>query len=180
MKGQYDSAVDPRDLTKRLHHIQKSHSISNDGDRKSSPPPPSTNPHSHSPLDISRLPRLSRPGTSSSSPTTSPTMSHQPTFTKTPTMSTTASSDSHVSRLRYMGVRSGPSSRECKASAEVGRGEFSKPRARSARRRESNDAKSVPEFQYYGRHANTWLFNDFSVTESVKKGWGKVFSGKGE
>lgn len=40
----------------------------------------------------------------------------------------------------------------------------------------SETSKNRKEFQYYGRHANTWLFNDWSVTDSVKKGWGKVFS----
>ncbi|KAF1960333.1 hypothetical protein CC80DRAFT_390656, partial [Byssothecium circinans] len=63
-----------------------------------------------------------------------------------------------------------------KQSAEVGRGEFSKPRV--PRRRVSNESsksEGAGEFRYYGRHANTWLFNDFSITDSVKKGWGKVF-----
>lgn len=27
----------------------------------------------------------------------------------------------------------------------------------------------------YGRHSNQWLFNDFSITDAVKKGYGKVF-----
>lgn len=31
------------------------------------------------------------------------------------------------------------------------------------------------EFQYYGRHGNQWLFNDFSVTEAVAKGFRRVF-----
>jgi hypothetical protein len=81
-----------------------------------------------------------------------------------------------------MGMRSFPVARESKASAEVRRGEFSKPRAGGARRRRQSgeSAKSVPEFQYYGRHANTWLFNDWSLSESVRKGLGKVFKGKGE
>ncbi|KAF2441817.1 hypothetical protein P171DRAFT_365686 [Karstenula rhodostoma CBS 690.94] len=80
-------------------------------------------------------------------------------------------------------MRAFPSARETKASAEVRRGDFSKPRAGSARRRYSigsEGAKSVPEFQYYGRHANTWLFNDWSFSESVRKGWGKVFKGREE
>jgi hypothetical protein len=60
-------------------------------------------------------------------------------------------------------------------TVQVQQGEFSKPRIR--RRRESNEsAKSQKEFQYYGRHANSWLFNDFSITDSVRKGWGKLTS----
>ena len=66
------------------------------------------------------------------------------------------------------------------------RSDVFKPRVRShsdasgprvRHRRASNEsAKSRQEFQYYGRHANSWLFNDFSITDSVKKGWGKMFS----
>ncbi|ORY08930.1 hypothetical protein BCR34DRAFT_469488, partial [Clohesyomyces aquaticus] len=61
-------------------------------------------------------------------------------------------------------------------SAQVEQGEFSKRRVR--RRRQSNESsKSQKEFQYYGRHANSWLFNDFSLSGSVKKGFSKVFQG---
>jgi hypothetical protein len=68
-----------------------------------------------------------------------------------------------------------PLSSTNRESVEVGQGEFSKPSVR--RRRASNEStKSQKEFQYYGRHANSWLFNDFSVTDTVKKRWGKVFS----
>ncbi|KAF1973208.1 hypothetical protein BU23DRAFT_554492 [Bimuria novae-zelandiae CBS 107.79] len=158
MKDHYNNAVDPRDLTTRLNRIQKSHSSSNDGD------------------SISRLPRFSRAGTSSSE--TSSTMSRLPTFhiCKSATMSITASDETHVSRFEIS--RGVPVVRECTQTIEVGRGGFSKPSLR--RRRESSEsAKSTPEFQYYGRHANTWLFNDFSVTESVRKGWGRIV-GKGQ
>lgn len=79
-------------------------------------------------------------------------------------------------------MRTVPLSATHAESVEVGQGEFSKPRIRL--RRESTEsaksAKSVPEFQYYGRHANAWLFNDFSITDSVKKAWGKVSSGKND
>lgn len=157
MNDHYNHTVDPRDLTKRLNRIQKSHSIPNDGDY------------------ITRLSGVSRAGTTSSE--TSSTISRLPTLRKSATSSTTSSDQ--VSRLEVM--RSIPYAKTTKESVEVGRGEFSKPRLGRRSRRESNEsAKSVPEFQYYGRHANTWLFNDFSVTDTVKKGWGKVFSGKRE
>lgn len=72
-------------------------------------------------------------------------------------------------------MRTIPLSTTHKESVQVGQGEFSKPRIRQ--RRESNESsRSHKEFQYYGRHANSWLFNDFSITDSVKKGWEKVFS----
>jgi len=85
-------------------------------------------------------------------------------------------------------MRSVPSVRTSDAQAEVSHGEFSKPRSRrrGERRisvgsaRSTKSTKSTAEFQYYGRHANSWLFNDFSVTDSVKKGWGKVFPSKGD
>lgn len=62
-------------------------------------------------------------------------------------------------------------------------GEFSKPRVNKRSRRNTTSsgysARSAPpandDFRYYGRHGNQWLFNDFSITESIKKGWGKVF-----
>jgi hypothetical protein len=93
-------------------------------------------------------------------------------------MSTTASDD--LERIEVLGTV--PTARVQRQSVEVGQGQFSKPRAgESRRRRESNEsAKTVPEFRYYGRHSNDWLFNGFSISDSVKKGWGKVFSGKHE
>jgi hypothetical protein len=88
-------------------------------------------------------------------------------------MSTTASDDNIL--------HSGPTAGVQRHNVEVGQGQFSKPRAGERRRRESNEsAKTVPEFRYYGRHANDWLFNGFSISDSVKKGLGKVFSGKNE
>ncbi|KAK7190856.1 hypothetical protein PSPO01_03019 [Paraphaeosphaeria sporulosa] len=164
MKDHYDYAVDPRDLTKRLNRIQKSHSTPNDGDRK---PLPSHSQSSPRPLTLSQ--------TSPDSPTAS--LSQLPTFRKSATMSTTSSAST-----QFSGMRACSSAHESKASAEVRRGDFSKPRAGSARRRYSGGsegAKSVPEFQYYGRHANSWLFNDWSLSDSVKKGWGRVFKGRG-
>jgi hypothetical protein len=69
-------------------------------------------------------------------------------------------------------------------SVEIGAGGFSKPRVNkrsrrdtgsSARSRSEGAGEGGEDFRYYGRHANQWLFNDFSVTDSIKKGWGKVF-----
>ncbi|KAF2013811.1 hypothetical protein BU24DRAFT_411516 [Aaosphaeria arxii CBS 175.79] len=152
MKDQsYDAPIDSRDLTKRLNLLQKSASTPNDGDY------------------VSRLPRMSRSGTTSSSDNAF--MHRLPAFRKSPTSSTTGSDE--VSRLEV--IRTIPTSKTHRESVEVAQGQFSKPRVR--RRRESNEStKSQKEFQYYGRHANSWLFNDFSITDTVKKGFGKVFS----
>jgi hypothetical protein len=62
---------------------------------------------------------------------------------------------------------------------EIGVGEFSKPRVNARSRRASAKSEGNEDFRYYGRHGNQWLFNDFSVTDSIKKGWGRVF-GKDE
>ncbi|KAH7125457.1 hypothetical protein B0J11DRAFT_580003 [Dendryphion nanum] len=150
MKDHYNNnAVDAQALTSRLKRIEKSHSTPNDGDL------------------VSRLPRMSRSGTTSSDSS----MYNLPVFRKSQTSSTTGSDE--VSRLEV--IRTIPISKTHRESVEVGLGEFSKPRIR--RRRESNQStKSQKEFQYYGRHANSWLFNDFSITDSIKKGWGKAFS----
>jgi hypothetical protein len=98
-------------------------------------------------------------------------------------MSTTDSSGSEFSQLRV--THAVPKATTTRESVEVGVGEFSKPRINQRSRRDTGgSAKSAKsegndDFRYYGRHANQWLFNDFSVTESIKKGWGKVF-GKDE
>jgi hypothetical protein len=44
----------------------------------------------------------------------------------------------------------------------------------------STKAKQDPNFKYYGRHGNQWLFNDFSVTGAVSKGFRKVFRRESE
>lgn len=46
--------------------------------------------------------------------------------------------------------------------------------ARSEGKREKKKKDSF-EAHAYGRHSNQWLFNDFSITDAVKKGYGKVF-----
>jgi hypothetical protein len=71
-----------------------------------------------------------------------------------------------------------PQTKTHRESVEIGVGEFSKPRVNQRSRRDtngSNKSERNEEFRYYGRHANQWLFNDFSVTDSIRKGWGKVF-----
>ncbi|CAI6338671.1 unnamed protein product [Periconia digitata] len=166
MKDQqlYSKPVNSRDLTSRLTRIKKSHSVPNDGDA------------------ISRLPQFSREqrtGTSSSS--SSMDISRLPRFSKSTTTSTTGSDDSiGIGRLPVM--RTEPLTRTHMQSVEVAPGEFSKPRLNGARKRRaksSSSAGSTDEFRYYGRHANSWLFNDFSISGTVKKGFGKVFSGRG-
>ena len=56
--------------------------------------------------------------------------------------------------------------------------EFSKPRDKR-RLRSRSESAPPKEFQYYGRHSNQWLFNDFSVSGAVRKGFGKVFGRDG-
>lgn len=61
-------------------------------------------------------------------------------------------------------------------SRERKRGERRATHGEEGRKRER-------EFQYYGRHGNQWLFNDFSVRDAVKRGVGRVFGkekGRGE
>ncbi|KAF2642368.1 hypothetical protein P280DRAFT_467735 [Massarina eburnea CBS 473.64] len=172
MKGHYSTHFNPRDLSSRLTRIKKTHSAPNDGDA------------------VSRLPRLPS-GSGARAPSFMPTnndnnddmdLTHLPVFTKSSTMSTTSTSESHessdskVSRLEVRGVHTFPLA-TCTSSenVEVGQGGFSKP---GVRRRGSSRSENAGEFRYYGRHANSWLFNDFSITDTVRRGFGKVFSGK--
>lgn len=95
-------------------------------------------------------------------------------------MSTSGTNDSyglHDSHAHAMALPS------C-ASAQVGVGEFTKPRIGKRNRRDTHgsarssrsdgEAKDM-EFKYYGRHSNQWLFNDFSVTDAVAKGFKRAF-----
>jgi hypothetical protein len=75
-------------------------------------------------------------------------------------------------------MRTFPLSSTNRESVEVVPGEFSKPKLRRCSASDG-DSKSHKEFQYYGRHANSWLFNDWSVTSSFRKGLGKVFPKSG-
>ena len=102
-----------------------------------------------------------------------------PRFTKSATMSTTGTTDSQYSQ--YSGlrvVRAEPSAKTHRESVGVAQGEFSKPRVAARSRRHSNrssKSEEHKEFKYYGRHSNQWLFNDFSVTDAVSKGFKRVF-----
>ncbi|KAH6875498.1 hypothetical protein BKA58DRAFT_379928 [Alternaria rosae] len=112
-----------------------------------------------------------------------------PRFTKSATTSTTGTNDSQYSQ--YSGLRvmhAEPSSKTHAESVGVAPGEFSKPRVHKRSRRNTQNsvgsgrsAKSEEpkEFKYYGRHSNQWLFNDFSVTDAVSKGFKRVFSNNG-
>ncbi|KAI4652277.1 hypothetical protein J4E93_002476 [Alternaria ventricosa] len=109
-----------------------------------------------------------------------------PRFTKSATTSTTGTNDSQYSQ--YSGLRvmhAEPSSKTHAESVGVAPGEFSKSRVHKRSRRNTQSsvgsgrsAKSeeAKEFKYYGRHSNQWLFNDFSVTDAVSKGFKRVFS----
>lgn len=156
MNDHHTTTLDSGDLTSRLARIKKSHSAPNDGDI------------------VSRLPRLSDSGRTSSTTSDASMSRRPPVFRKTQTSSTNSSTDDEVTKLHVLHSRTYPISATSTQSAHVEQGEFSKPRPK--RRRQSNESsKSQKEFQYYGRHANSWLFNNVSVTSSVKKGFSKVF-----
>jgi hypothetical protein len=103
-------------------------------------------------------------------------------FTKTSTTSTTDTHSSHSSNLR-----SSPSSKTHCDSVGVAQGHFSKPRVPARSRRNTQGSikgmgsqrgegrGNEKDFKYYGRHSNQWLFNDFSVTDAVSKGFKRVF-----
>ncbi|KAF2709337.1 hypothetical protein K504DRAFT_272498 [Pleomassaria siparia CBS 279.74] len=152
--------LDHRDINSRLDRIKKSESLPNNGD------------------SVSRIQQAGTPGTSGTSSfddSDNSVFAELPAFCKSKTSSTTGSNE--VSRLEVM--RSIPTPATNRESVEVEPGELSKPSIR--RRRGTNDSsKSHKEFQYYGRHANSWLFNDFSISGHVRKGWVKVFSSKSE
>ncbi|UPX17050.1 uncharacterized protein EKO05_0007427 [Ascochyta rabiei] len=104
-----------------------------------------------------------------------------PRFTKSSTMSTTSSTST-----RFSGLHSYPSAAVHRNNVEVSPGEFSMPRVPKRSRRGTNGSarssrsegrkkKDSFEAHAYGRHSNQWLFNDFSITDAVRKGCGKVF-----
>jgi hypothetical protein len=91
-----------------------------------------------------------------------------PKFSKSSTMSTMSSSGSGSDFI----TPAVPRTKTNRESVEIGVGEFSKPRVNKRSRRdtiESTKSESKDDFRYYGRHANQWLFNDFSVTDSIKE-----------
>ncbi|KAJ8118663.1 hypothetical protein OPT61_g405 [Boeremia exigua] len=104
-----------------------------------------------------------------------------PRFTKSSTMSSTSTGST-----QFSGLHAYPSRAIHRKDVEVSPGEFSMPRVPKRSRRDTNaSAKSSRsegrtkkdsfEAHAYGRHSNQWLFNDFSVTDAVKRGYGKVF-----
>ncbi|KAF1921800.1 hypothetical protein BDU57DRAFT_438097 [Ampelomyces quisqualis] len=98
-------------------------------------------------------------------------------------MSTTDSCGTKVSHLHVTPAI--PRTNTNRESVEIGAGGFSKPRVNKRSRRDTRSSATGSEgtggedFRYYGRHANQWLFNDFSVTESLQRGWGKLFGKDG-
>jgi hypothetical protein len=109
---------------------------------------------------VSRLPQYTRTSDFDSDSTS--------TLSKSPTSPTTPSNKvpSHHVPLTE------PTTITQIEGVEVIPGEFSRPGG--GRRRPSGGSRSHKEFQYYGRHANSWLFNDWSLTDAVKRGWGRV------
>ncbi|KAI8934080.1 hypothetical protein NX059_008843 [Plenodomus lindquistii] len=108
-----------------------------------------------------------RPGTSSSF---SSSLNKHSNFSKSSTISTVDSRSSAGPQVTH-------------ASASIDPGSFSKPRVHQRSRRDTGpgtkseggaEGKEM-EFKYYGRHSNQWLFNDFSVTDAMAKGFKRVF-----
>lgn len=109
-------------------------------------------------------------------------------FTKSSTISTF---DSHTSSTSSR-LHALPSSRLHPESVGIAPGDFSKPRVPKRSRRHTMESSSSStsgsharkereepaQFKYYGRHGNQWLFNDFSVTGAVAKGFRRVFGNK--
>lgn len=168
-------SIDARDLIARLNSLK-----SNTPDHGGQTLAPNTT-----------IAMRGRPRTPSPSSTTrsSFSLSQHPPFARSPTTSTLSTIDS--------GMRGGPSTRTFHTTAEIAPGGFSKPRVplRSQRNQSTNahhfpaesdndspaattqtqKEKEYPEFRPYGRHANQWLFNDFSITDAVSKGVKRVF-----
>lgn len=123
-----------------------------------------------------------------------------PRFTKSATMSTTDTNDSSVSRYSAATGRlyADPSSRLHPETVGLAPGAFSKPRVHRRSRRDTDAStrshsgtyrarsegdqratqQQQQQFKYYGRHGNQWLFNDFSVTDAVSKGFKRVFGSR--
>ncbi|EUC50041.1 hypothetical protein COCMIDRAFT_22373 [Bipolaris oryzae ATCC 44560] len=108
-------------------------------------------------------------------------------FTKSSTISTF---DSHTSTTSSR-LHASPSSRLHPETVGIAPGDFSKPRVPRRSRRYTMESSTSSgsarrereepaQFKYYGRHGNQWLFNDFSVSGAVAKGFRRVFRGKGE
>ncbi|KAH6639334.1 hypothetical protein C7974DRAFT_129276 [Boeremia exigua] len=103
-----------------------------------------------------------------------------PRFSKSSTMSSISTSST-----RFSGLYAYPSRALHRKDVVVSPGEFSTPRVPRHNRRgtdvsaqsssESRKKKDSFQAHAYGRHSNQWLFNDFSITDAVRKGYGKCF-----
>jgi hypothetical protein len=145
MTDHYTQPISARALTSRLSSLQHQSQATNDNG--------GLGPHSQ------RRPRSS-----------SLNSDIMPRFTKSATMSTTGTNDT-----QYSALRAEASCKTHRESVEVAQGEFSKPRVPERSRRDSSKSEEQKPFKYYGRHSNQWLFNDFSVTGAVSKGFKRVF-----
>lgn len=150
--------IDARDLSSRLHRIAQNDVLP-------------THDSTHDTDTMSGNRRVAR--------TTS--FDSLPRFTKSSTMSSTSTGST-----QFSGLHSYPSRTLHRKDVEVSPGEFSMPRvpkrsrrgtdgSRRSSRSEGKKKSNSFEAHAYGRHSNQWLFNDFSITDAVKKGYGKVF-----
>ncbi|KAJ4405968.1 hypothetical protein N0V91_004852 [Didymella pomorum] len=150
--------IDARDLSSRLNSIAQKNSTS-------------SNDTTHGTNTMSGNRRVNRASSFDS----------LPRFTKSSTMSSTSTGSTQFSGLHVY-----PSRVLHRKDVEVSPGEFSMPRVPKRSRRgtdgshrssKSEGKKKSNSFEAhaYGRHSNQWLFNDFSITDAVKKGYGKVF-----
>ncbi|KAF3052514.1 hypothetical protein E8E11_011497 [Didymella keratinophila] len=150
--------IDARDLSSRLNRIAQNNFTSNDDT-------------THGGNTVSGNRRVNRASSFDS----------LPRFTKSSTMSSTSTGST-----QFSGLHSYPSRALHRMDVEISPGEFSMPRRPKRSRRgtdgshrssKSKGKKQSNSFEAhaYGRHSNQWLFNDFSITDAVKKGYGKVF-----
>jgi len=160
--------IDAQDLTSRLRSLQQHQPSSTSTGTNTN-----TNINEEAPTTSSYYPimsqRRSRPSIDSTT---------MPRITKSATMSTTCTNSTQSSRYSG-GLRAEPSARVYAESVGVAQGDFSKPRVHKRSRRDTRDSgrsEQAMAFKYYGRHSNQWLFNDFSVSDAVSKGWRKVFA----
>ena len=152
-------SIDARDLSSRLNQLAQNRTSSTHGSI------------THDANDMSGNQRVNR----------ATSFDSLPRFTKSSTMSSTSTGST-----QFSGLHAYPSRALHRKDVEVSPGEFSMPRvpkrsrrgtntsARSSGREETSKKNSF-EAHAYGRHSNQWLFNDFSITDAVKKGYGKVF-----
>ena len=151
--------VDARDLSSRLNQLAQNDTSATHGSV------------THNTNDMSGNRRVNR----------ATSFDSLPRFTKSSTMSSTSTGST-----QFSGLHAYPSRALHRKDVEVSPGEFSMPRVPKRSRRgtntsvkssESKEMRKADSFEAhaYGRHSNQWLFNDFSITDAVKKGYGKVF-----